>query len=131
MWIPRNPNPLQKNASDCVIRAIGIALNRSWYEIYDELCALGRKECNMPSADVVWGLYLYQHGFEPVTLPKTCPRCITIREFTEAFPKGTYIVGTGSHAVAVIDGDYHDSHDSGNELASFFWKIQLGERGEP
>ena len=124
MWMRSNPNPLRKEAPDCVIRALCIALNRRWMDIYDDLCAIGRKECNMPSADAVWGKYLYQQGFEPFLLPQSCPQCITVKLFCKMFPRGVYIIGTGSHAVAVIDGDYYDSWDSGNEVPSFFWRIQ-------
>lgn len=123
MWIRHNPNPAHKEVPDCVIRAISIALGLSWLEVYDELCWLGRIEFNMPSADAVWGKYLYSHGFEPFLLPISCPKCVTIREFCKIFYEGTYIIGTGSHAVAVIDGNYYDSWDSGDEIPSFFWKI--------
>lgn len=40
------------------------------------------------------------------------------------YPRGRYIVGTGNHAVAVVDGDYYDSWDSGNEILSFFWRMK-------
>ena len=35
-----------------------------------------------------------------------------------------YLIGTGSHAVAVIDGDYYDSWDSGNEIPAYFWRVR-------
>lgn len=124
MWIKSNPNPAHKEVPDCVIRAIAIALNKRWIEVYDDLCYLGRMEFNMPSADAVWGKYLYQMGFEPFLLPENCPRCVTIKRFCQIFDKGTYIIGTGAHAVAVINGDYYDSWDSGNEIPSFFWSIR-------
>lgn len=123
MWIKSNPNPLRKEVPDCVIRAVSIALNRGWLEVYDDLCELGRREFNMPSADAVWGKYLYFLGFEPFLIPSVCPKCVTINEFTKMYPYGTYIIGTGNHAVAVINGDYYDSWDSGNEIPSFFWRI--------
>ena len=125
MWVKANPNPLKKEVPDCVIRAISIALNRPWVVVYDDLCALGREECNIPSAYSVWGRYLFNRGFEPFMLPSVCPRCTTIDEFTKMYPKGVYIIGTGSHAVAVIDGNYFDSWDSGQEVATFFWRISL------
>lgn len=78
----------------------------------------------MPSADAIWGLYLYMQGFEPFVLP-SCPKCVTIEEFTKMYPKGVYIIGTGSHAVAVIDGNYYDSWPSGEEICSFFWRISI------
>ena len=119
-----NPNPGHKEVSDCVVRAITIALNKRLIDVYDELCELGRQEYNMPSADAVWGKYLYQKGFEPFLLPDKCPQCLTVKMFCVMYPHGIYIIGTGSHAVAVIDGDYYDSWDSGDEIPSFFWHIK-------
>ena len=106
------------------MRAITIALNKRLIDVYDELCELGRQEYNMPSADAVWGKYLYQKGFEPFLLPDKCPQCLTVKMFCVMYPHGIYIIGTGSHAVAVIDGDYYDSWDSGDEIPSFFWHIK-------
>lgn len=124
MWIRCNPNPLRKETPDCVIRAICIALNRPWTDIYDDLCMLGREECNMPSADAVWGKYLYQLGCRPFLLPESCPECLTVRLFCQMYPRGRYIIGTGSHAVAVLNGNYYDSWDSGDQVPSFFWKVE-------
>ena len=124
MWIRANPNPKGKQVPDCVIRAICIALKMNWYDVYDALCRVGREDCNVPSADSVWGHFLQELGFEPFLLPHSCPICITVNEFCMMYPKGTYIIGTGSHAVAVIDGNYYDSWDSGNEIPSFFWRIR-------
>ena len=124
MWIKRNPNPCGKEAPDCVIRAICIALNLDWYETYWRLCELGAVECDMPSSNFVWGKFLYQLGFEPFSVPAACLKCITVRDFCREFPVGTYIIGTGSHAVAVINGNYYDSWDSGNEMPSYFWRIK-------
>lgn len=107
---------------DCVIRALAIILDKTWYEIYDDLYLVGREEASVSCHDDVWGLYLRMNGFEPFLLPETCPRCTTIRNFTKYYPKGKYVIGTGSHAVAVVDGDYYDSWDSGEEVPSFFWR---------
>lgn len=124
MWLKTNPNPGHKEVPDCVVRAICIALNARWIDVYDDLCELGRQEFNMPSADSVWGKYLYTRGFEPFLLPHNCPNCITIKQFCRMYQRGRYIIGTGSHAVAVIDGDYYDSWDSGDQIPSFFWRIR-------
>lgn len=123
MWIRTNLNPSHKEVGDCVIRAIAIALNRSWESVYDDLYRLGRREHDMMSSNEIWGLYLYQHGFEPFLLPEACPKCVTVREFAKRFPRGTYIIGTGTHAVAVVDGDYYDSWDSGNTVPAYFWRV--------
>ena len=123
MWIKANPNPGEQIVPDCVVRALSIAMHLPWLQVYDELCSVGRRVFSMPSSDAVWGRYLYENGFEPFILPYDCPRCVTIEKFCEVYPKGTYIIGTGSHAVAVINGNYYDTWDSGKEIPSFFWRV--------
>lgn len=124
MWIYANPNPANKQVPDCVIRAICIALNKPWLEVFDELTLVARREFSVTCDDNVWGRYLFEQGFEPFILPSVCPKCITINDFTKMYPEGVYIIGTGSHAVCVINGHYYDIWDSGNEIATFFWKIR-------
>lgn len=124
MWIECNPNPLGKQTGDCVVRAIAIATEQSWRRTYRELCELGEIEAEMPSVNHVWGSYLRSKGAKQFLLPESCPACITVRAFCEKYPEGIYVIGTGSHAVAVIDGDYYDSWDSGNEVPSYFWRVK-------
>ena len=124
MWIRCNPNPLGKQTSDCVVRAIAIATEQSWKRTYRELCDLGEIEAEMPNANSVWGLDLRNKGAKQFLLPESCPACITVRAFCEKYPTGVFVIGTGSHAVCVMDGDYYDSWDSGNEAASYFWRLQ-------
>ena len=124
MWIRCNPNPLGKQTGDCVVRAISIALEQSWKRTYRELCEIGEIEAELPNTNYVWGMYLKQHGAKQFLLPESCPQCITVRAFCEKYPEGIFVIGTGSHAVAVIDGDYYDAWDSGNETPSYFWRVK-------
>lgn len=124
MWIRCNPNPLGKQTGDCVIRALCIALEQSWKRTYRELCDLGEVEAEMPNTNSVWGLYLKRHGAEQFLLPDDCPQCVTVRAFCERYPEGVYVIGTGTHAVACIDGDYLDSFDSGSETPAYFWRVR-------
>ena len=122
MYIHANPNPNGAYVEDCVIRSIAIATNRSWDEtaIYLFLQAFIMK--NMPSVNKVWGALLTSIGFRQYALPNTCPDCYTIRDFCIDNPNGIFILATGSHVVAVIDGDYYDAWDSGDELPTSVWR---------
>ena len=124
MWIKCNPNPLGKNTTDCVVRAIAIATNNSWRRVYRNLCDIGEVEAEMPNSNFIWGLNLREHGAKQFLLPESCPKCITVRAFCEKYPTGVYVIGTGTHAVAVIDGNYYDAWDSGNETPSYFWEVR-------
>jgi len=124
MWVKANPNPLGKAANDCVVRAIAIATEQSWGRVYEDLCRQGRRMCDMPSSNAVWGMYLQEMGFEPFLPPESCPKCMTVRAFASRMPEGTYIIGTGTHAVAVIAGNYFDNWDSGDETVTYYWRIR-------
>jgi hypothetical protein len=76
----------------------------------------------MPSANWLWDLYLHRHGFEKFLMPETCPSCVTVREFCRRYPEGTYIIGTGNHAVCIRNGDWIDIWDSGDETPSYFYR---------
>ena len=107
-----------------MIRAIAVATGKTWEQVFDDLYSVGRGEFDMMSSNDVWGLYLYRLGFQPFLLPESCPSCVTIKEFTRYFPRGRYIIGTGTHAVAAIDGDYYDTWDSGNLVPSYFFEVR-------
>lgn len=121
MWKQFNPNPQGYYVGDCVIRALSIALDQSWEDVYLELCIQGLTLSDMPSSNKVWGKYLKNLGYHRYVIPDTCPICYTVRDFTEEHPRGIYILGTGSHVIAIIDGNYIDSWDSGDENPLYYW----------
>lgn len=122
MYIPTNPNPNGAFVEDCVIRAIAIATGRSWDDVYIHVCLQGYIMKNMPSVNKVWGTYLASSGFVRYALPNTCPDCYSVRDFCNEHRHGIYILATGSHVVAVIDGNYCDAWDSGDEMPVEVWR---------
>lgn len=125
MYIPYNPNPRGNYVGDCVIRAISKVTNEDWENTYMNVVIQGFIDKDMPSANHVWGNYLKSKGFRQYAIPNTCPDCYTVADFTKDYPQGTYMVTTGSHVVAVQDGDYYDSWDSGQEVIISFWKREV------
>ena len=122
MWIYTNPNPCRQEDPDCGVRAISIATGRSWDEVHWDLCVMSHEHCTMPSVNWLWELYLTEHGYEKFLLPESCPQCVTVREFARLHPEGTYLLGTGTHAVTVKDGNWMDSWDSGDETPTVFFR---------
>lgn len=121
-WHYYNPNPDGNAVGDCVIRALTIALNKDWNSVYLGVAFHGMDMHDMPSSNAVWGSYLKMHGFKRYIIPNECPNCYTIRDFCIDNPIGLYILATGTHAIAVLNGDYYDTWDSGNEIPIYFWK---------
>lgn len=117
-----NPNPTHTLVGDCVIRAIAKLTNQSWEDTYTDVTIQGYIMHDMPSANRVWERYLKSRGYEKVLLPESCPDCYSVIDFCEDHPIGKYLLAIGDHVVAVEDGDYYDTWDSGNEIPIHYWK---------
>lgn len=117
-----NPNPKGKRVIDCTIRAIAKATDLSWDDVYIQLFLKGFDMKDMMASNAVWSAYLLGRGFSRNAIPDTCPECYTIKDFAWDNPKGTFVLGTGSHAVCVKDGDYYDSWDSGDEIPIYYFR---------
>ena len=122
MWIKYNANPVSIRTEDCAIRAVSVALGISWDDAFDLIAHNAKQMGNVMHSNAVFGSVLRQHGFVREIIPNSCPDCYTIKDFCREYPEGVYVVGTGSHVVAVINGDYIDTWDSGNEIPIYFWK---------
>ena len=137
MFIKMNVNPFGLDVGDCVIRAISTALGYNWFMVHDELSFLSRQMADMPSSNRVWKEYLKRNGFVEKQIENTCPNCMSVEEFARRHKKGRFILSTcsvasanniivtGTHVVAVIDGDYYDTWDSGADVPlSYFYYVK-------
>ena len=126
-YIEFNPNPNGKRVGDCVVRALSKSTGNSWERTYIELCLQGFMMGDMPSANHVWGNYLKGKGYKQVLLENECENCFTVKDFCNEYFSGKYILGTGTHVVAVENGDYYDAWDSGDEVPIYYWEMK-GEK---
>jgi hypothetical protein len=117
MYIRYKNNPCHIDTGDCVIRAISIITGMTWKKIYVELCVQGYENCGWGNENRIWTKYLKSIGFKQTYVNKE----LTVSEFAETHTKGKYVLGTGNHAVAVVDSNWIDSWDSGNEQVIYFF----------
>lgn len=122
MYVYFNPNPAGAKVGDCVVRAISKLLDKSWEMVYANISAKGLELKDMPSSNAVWGAYLRSKGYTRYSLPNTCPDCYTVRQFCIDYPVGDYLLATNGHVVTVIDGNYYDAWDSGDEVPIYYWR---------
>lgn len=122
MWIEYNANPVANRVEDCAIRAVAVALDISWDKAFDLIARSAKAMGGVMHLNAAFGAVLRKHGFERRIIPNTCPDCYTIKDFCRDNPEGVFVVGTGSHVVAVIDGDYIDTWDSGDEIPIYYWE---------
>lgn len=122
MYSYYNANPYKIRVGDCVVRAISKALNQPWEDTYIDLTIQGYLMGDLLSSNAVWGAYLKSKGFTRDIISNDCPECYTIEDFCNEHPKGIYIIGTGTHAVCIIDGVLYDSWNSSDETPIYFYK---------
>lgn len=120
-WVEYNINPLKRRVGDCTVRAISKALDQEWETTYAGLTAYGFMMSDMPSANYVWGAYLRKNGFKRYIVDDHGYDEYTVEDFCRDNPKGTYVLAIDGHVVAVIDGYYYDTWDSGKEIPVFYW----------
>lgn len=126
-------------AGDCVCRAVAIAANLPYQEVYDRLAkgnASQRKSKNTGkrSRSARNGIYttrkwfkdyMLELGFEWVPTMTIGSGCTTHLKSSE-LPAGRLVCNVSRHCVAMIDGVVHDTYDcsrGGKRCVYGYWKI--------
>lgn len=117
MYIHFNGNPCGISIGDCVIRAISIVTGYSRYKVYAGLCLQGFPCTIWGNSNAIWADYLKCIGFRRYTVYGKQ----TVEDFSNVHPHGRYIIGTGTHAVAVVEGNIIDSWDSSQEIVQYYF----------
>lgn len=92
-----------------------------------QLCLEGYALGDMPSSNAVWISFLLNNGFEEHSLSTMCKDCYTLEKFIKDIGVGKYIVGDGSHVVAVIrepndpEAKFYDSWNSRNIVPIYYF----------
>ena len=121
MYVYFNSNPVGNRVGDCSVRAVSKVLGISWDDAFDLLADAAKAMGDMPSSNNVISAVLRGNGFYRENLPSFCPDCYTVKEFAYNNPVGTYVLNTGNHVVAVVNGNWFDAWDSGDEIPLYFW----------
>ena len=116
-----NPNPAGRFVGDCTIRAICKLTDQDWDSVYVATSLEGFIKKDMPSGNSTWGAYLKRLGYVRHIIPNTCPDCYSVRDFCLEHSVGRYLLALDQHVVTVVDGDYYDTWDSGNEIPIYYW----------
>ena len=120
----------EPKVGDCVVRAISIAFDKSYLEVYEFVNIISSKEKKRKSYSKK-GIYLdtikkvmKRYGATWISYMKTKKR---IRMNSKDLPmKGKYVLNLSKHVVAIIDGTIHDLYDcseNGNRIVYGCWKI--------
>ena len=112
-----NANPFGRNVSDCAVRAISLATNKTWDETYRELSEFARREGITFSEIEFLNNYL-EECFERVYLDRRKIR--TVQDFLDLNLRGIYLITMPDHITCVIDSTIYDTFNCSD---NFFWGI--------
>lgn len=118
VYFQPNKLDIKDKVGDCQIRAFCKALGLTWLEAFDLTIPICRElqtytifDCDLKKTKAAMDTL----GFRYTGVSnKRGSKRPTIDEFAKNHPIGTYIVTVARHVVAVVDGKYYDTWDSGN-----------------
>ena len=105
-FIKYNANPKRVKTSYCFVRAITLALDTDWIEVYRDLADIGYRRHRMLCDKKVTEEYLNNKGLVKQRLPrKENNKRYTVEEFIDTFAENnkTYLLGLTRHLTVVID----------------------------
>jgi len=124
-YVHHNQNPTgrpRQVTKDCVIRALSFALDKDYYEVYEELCAIGRELTTGWNEYLVICEYLKKYPqIDEIYNYDSQYKLNDVCDFNDG--KGTYLVKLSDHIVAVRDGKFYDQLDCGNRYVEIIWEI--------
>lgn len=117
-----NKKDLKDQYSDCVVRALTKVTGKTWLEAFDELIPYAREMQSNPNSQRVYEAYLKDNGFEYTGISnKKGSKRPTVDSFAKDHKEGTYFVNVANHVVAIVDGCYYDTWDSGEKCLYGYW----------
>ena len=110
-----------ENVGDCVCRAIAIATNKDYKEVYDDINRMAKAERagkrKRGTSSARNGVYkstikklMKKYGWEWVPTMQIGQGC-KVHMRAEELPSGPLVVSLSKHSAAVIDGVLHDTYD--------------------
>lgn len=123
-FINANPRSIDGESNDCVVRALSLAFNKPYTEVHALCDKIGRiKGRGMRSSQVELAIQeLSNNGIAKLAKPS---RKQTFSTFARDHKKGNYVIIKRGHAVAMIDGVFHDAGSVGEPRAIVrsFYKV--------
>jgi hypothetical protein len=122
-----NVNPKERKCGDCVIRALAKASGKSWEQVYDELCEIGRKKCRMPNDDCCVDKWTSDNNFVYCkTLRDRYGNQMTVSEMVDKITDierrdYSVIIHTKNHLTCASNGIIYDTWNTSNQKAGYYY----------
>lgn len=121
VWKKLNVNPSGRTTSDDAIRALSVALDKSWKDIYVLIAKYGlSQQLSMTDKRVIQSV-LRILGYKQIRLERQC----NVEQFIKLYAKRnkTYILQIGSSFTVVKNEALIESYDARKKMLSSYWEI--------
>ena len=120
-----NINPKGKKTGDCVVRAIAVALDRDYVEVYTELFELSLKTGYILNDKRVEEKFLALNGFIKHKQPKKADgKKYLIGELDRICRKSVVVVSCAHHLTVVKNGVLLDTWDCRGKCISNYYTLK-------
>lgn len=121
LYQQHNLNPRERKRDDCVVRAIALATDKSWLQVFDGLVEMARKNFEMPSSKSVYETLLKQYGWTKHPMPKIGNRRVQLGNLEVT---GRCVATVSGHMTVIIDGTVYDIWDCREKCVGNYWTRQ-------
>ncbi len=123
-----NTKDLKDEFGDCVIRALTKVTGKTWEQVFDDLVPIAREMQCMPNGKPCYKEYLKRIGYTYVGVSnKAGTKRPTVSSFSVGHKKGAFIARVAHHIVAIVDGRFYDTWDSGPKSLYGYWVAPNGK----
>ena len=124
-----NANPQKLKTGDCVIRALAVAFDRTWYAMYDELCKRARDMATIPNDKKCWNAYLTEASCQPIQVIRKGKHLWKDgHDFAVKHKKGRYVLQMANHLSVAVDGVIYDIWDCSDRMVYKAWLVEGTEQ---
>lgn len=117
-----NANPMKHRTTDCVIRAIGTALNKSWDDVLKDLSNYSLKYKYFITSVELYEIYLRDNGWKKHDTPhKKNGNEYILSEWLEMHRFEAIVTINDNHLTYVNNGCVYDIWNCTTETVNEFW----------
>lgn len=113
-----NANPLKKDSQDCTIRAISVAIGKSWDYVYDMLSHEAQRLGTMQD-DSKFIIDFLDEKFRRVPTYG-----LTVGEVAKKYKKHIVLITMRGHITCAKFGKIYDTFDPSKRLAEYCWIVE-------
>ena len=119
-----NANPAHKETTDCIIRALAVAFDKKWIEVFDELSTIARENFESLGSKEVYSKYLERQGAEYIKTMEKGKKRLSGEDFARQYKSGIYILRMANHLTVCVGGVIYDTWDCSGEIVYNAWLVR-------